>query len=261
MTQENVELKKTQMTRAVALEREATQLLIEQQTQKAFEAYKRAGQAYEEALEFDKASVCYASAATCWNVLTGRQPLRNAAACSELAAAAAFKAKHYEYARSLYRDAAIFYEDEGDYDKYTECYLNNKLADRYHYWFIVAHPDHSFREKVESLYRLLLNIAGDMIWGYGEKPLRTFFAAAALVFTAAIVYEMSGLVAFGSTIKGINFFEALYFSVVTFTTVGYGDYLPTGWIRIVSSLESLSGIILAPMFLIALTRRYLRINR
>ena len=38
--------------------------------------------------------------------------------------------------------------------------------------------------------------------------------------------------------------EYVYFSVITYTTVGYGDITPTGEVRIIAGLESLTGLIM-----------------
>ncbi len=43
-------------------------------------------------------------------------------------------------------------------------------------------------------------------------------------------------------IKDLKFREALYFSSVTFTTVGYGDIVPLGIYRLFASLEAILGI-------------------
>lgn len=51
---------------------------------------------------------------------------------------------------------------------------------------------------------------------------------------------------------------ALYFSVITFATVGYGDWYPLGPARLVAALEGLAGVLLTASFLVALSRRYIR---
>ena len=41
-----------------------------------------------------------------------------------------------------------------------------------------------------------------------------------------------------------NLFDAVYLSAVTFSTVGFGDLAPVGAIRLVSGMESLTGLLL-----------------
>lgn len=50
--------------------------------------------------------------------------------------------------------------------------------------------------------------------------------------------------------------EALYFSSVTFLTIGYGDILPIGSLQIVAMLEGFSGLILGLVLAIVASRRY-----
>ncbi len=247
---------------AVKLEREAHQFTQDKQIDRAFETYKRAAHIFEKAGEHYKSAVCYAAAATCWNVRVGRQPLHNAAECSELAAISALRAKNYSYARLHFREAAMFYEQEGNYEKFARCYLQNKAADRLHNSELMAHPETGLRERGLAALRWLINMAGAILWGHGELPHRTFLCALALIAVMSVIYWSSGLITLtGSSVAPAGFLESLYFSVITFSTVGYGDYLPLGWVRFFASIEALSGIILAPLFLISLQRRYLRIHR
>ncbi|WP_405323893.1 potassium channel family protein [Fibrobacter sp.] len=52
--------------------------------------------------------------------------------------------------------------------------------------------------------------------------------------------------------------EALYYSLVSFTTIGYGDFISSDpLVRVVSTIEGLLGILLGGAFLVALTRTYL----
>lgn len=46
-----------------------------------------------------------------------------------------------------------------------------------------------------------------------------------------------------------DFWEALYFSIVTFTTVGYGDMTPIGWGRTVVAIEVLTGLVLTAVLI------------
>jgi ion channel len=41
--------------------------------------------------------------------------------------------------------------------------------------------------------------------------------------------------------KGASLWDAIYFSVVTISSLGYGDWFPIGWARALACLEVLSG--------------------
>ena len=51
---------------------------------------------------------------------------------------------------------------------------------------------------------------------------------------------------------------ALYYSAITFTTVGYGDWHPIGWARLFAATEALSGITIMSAFTVILVRKIIR---
>jgi len=57
--------------------------------------------------------------------------------------------------------------------------------------------------------------------------------------------------------RGLCIFEALYFSGITFTTIGYGDISPVGYARLLAVSEGILGVILSSSFLVSLIRRYI----
>jgi hypothetical protein len=62
----------------------------------------------------------------------------------------------------------------------------------------------------------------------------------AIIFAFANAYEIFGYVVnLDQTVTGL--WQHVYFSVVTFTTVGYGDYLPYGASKIIASIQALLG--------------------
>ncbi|MDD5218098.1 MAG: potassium channel family protein [Candidatus Omnitrophica bacterium] len=63
-----------------------------------------------------------------------------------------------------------------------------------------------------------------------------------MIFACAVIYRFSGDVIAPAGQSAVSFFDTLYMSVISFTTVGYGDFLPSGWIRGIAMLEALSGI-------------------
>jgi len=257
---------------AAALEKQAHNLRGDGKIEEAFETYQRAALKYQTLKEHLKAAVCFASAATCWNIHTGWQPLHQAAKTTYAAAREAMKAKNYEYARSLYRDAAILFEKEGDAEYYSICYMESQHADRRRWLEIFLHPKKTtslnlsgleirWWSRLAALYRWFVNVLGDLLWGHGELPFRTLAWIGFILLGYALIYHLSGSILTGGVSRAITFSEALYMSVITFSTVGYGDYLPLGWVRGFTMLEALSGIFFMPLFLVGLTRRYLRMYR
>lgn len=63
-------------------------------------------------------------------------------------------------------------------------------------------------------------------------------------------YEQGGL--WGRLLFG------MYFSLTTFVTLGYGDYAPTGWLKLVTGLEALAGVTLLALFTVAWGRKMVR---
>ncbi|REG51025.1 ion channel [Paraburkholderia sp. BL6669N2] len=51
---------------------------------------------------------------------------------------------------------------------------------------------------------------------------------------------------------------ALYFSIVTFTTTGYGDYHPTKELRLVAAAEALAGYIFFGLFVAVIAASFLK---
>lgn len=83
------------------------------------------------------------------------------------------------------------------------------------------------------------------------NPLRYFFGYIGLIVVFGIVYWQFSI--FLDVTVG-NIVEGLYFSVVTMTTLGFGDISPKSDIgRIVVSLQALSGVTLLGFFLNALS--------
>lgn len=88
------------------------------------------------------------------------------------------------------------------------------------------------------------------------------FAAFMLTIVFAISYLEISLVSRGNGIiaidvdgkqKQVNFSDALYFSIVTESTLGYGDIRPVGASRILACLQVALGLVLAGLFITKIT--------
>ena len=63
---------------------------------------------------------------------------------------------------------------------------------------------------------------------------------------------------FGGITKASSPLDYLYFSIVTATTLGYGDLQPIGWCRLIASTEAIFGTFMWAVFLVVFTRKYMR---
>jgi hypothetical protein len=102
-----------------------------------------------------------------------------------------------------------------------------------------------------------------MIFGYGEKPGRSLLAGLAVIIVCAAIFFVGGAVGRGADVAAVEAYEpslgeAVYFSVVTFMTLGYGDFEPKpGW-RWLADTEVAAGAALMATFVVCLTRKYMR---
>jgi voltage-gated potassium channel Kch len=84
-----------------------------------------------------------------------------------------------------------------------------------------------------------------------EKPLpvilMTLFNLALLILAFAWIYSMIGIInnrPDGSGEAVYDFFTCVYFSMVTLTTLGYGDYVPQGAGQYLAAVEAMTGYII-----------------
>lgn len=65
----------------------------------------------------------------------------------------------------------------------------------------------------------------------------------------ANIYFKEGLYISG-VITNIDFWDALYFSITTWTTLGYGDFSPTPACRLITSIEAILGYYAMAIFIV-----------
>ncbi len=113
----------------------------------------------------------------------------------------------------------------------------------------------------------LLSKVVDLFCGYGESPLRVVIFSWIFVFMCASLYFLIGisdgqLIQFNSNVnlwENIkNFINCIYFSIVTFTTLGYGDISPLGATRLLASLEAFTGAFTIALFVVVFVKKMTR---
>ncbi len=98
----------------------------------------------------------------------------------------------------------------------------------------------------------------DGIFGYGERPRQVGAAALVIIFTWTLYYRIAGAVYDTATSRAADIWGCLYFSLVTFTTLGFGDLrpLPVSAYRLMAGFEAVAGAFLMAAFLVTLARRW-----
>lgn len=162
---------------------------------------------------------------------------------------------YYQQAEEIYRNLRLATESQGLFEIagsffQREMTMRRKQMPRY------------------SIKRALSKIV-DLFCGYGEQPLRVVTFTWAVIFAFAVMFFFSGLqysgqpIAFDLSQNLLNNFEAFiscgYFSIVTFTTLGYGDITPVSTLsRILASAEALFGSFTLALFVVVFVKKMTR---
>lgn len=111
-----------------------------------------------------------------------------------------------------------------------------------------------------------------VLCGYGERPSYTFYIIVAHNFFFALLYLYTGISTPAGTIdyalNGVNlvtdtlwvdYLKCLFFSITTFTTVGYGNFLPIGVAgMVVTSVQMMLGLFLCALWTGCVLRKIAR---
>jgi len=109
----------------------------------------------------------------------------------------------------------------------------------------------------KTLHKWLWSCFLNGIFGYGEQPGKVIISAISIILIFAFLFMGSGISNVGiEQITSNNFFDCIYFSTVTFTTLGYGDFRPLEGIgRILTGSEAFVGAFMMALFVYTFARR------
>ncbi|MBI3371528.1 MAG: pentapeptide repeat-containing protein [Betaproteobacteria bacterium] len=108
----------------------------------------------------------------------------------------------------------------------------------------------------------------DLLCGYGEDTVRVIAFSLVVILGSAVLYFLLGVrgpdgmllldPAAGLKENLLQFLTCVYYSVITFTTVGYGDIYPVGVSRVVAALEAFTGAFSISLFVVVFVRKMTR---
>lgn len=155
------------------------------------------------------------------------------------------------------------------YMDFGEQYLRNHISGKYGRCFYESKS--AFHRTLKGRRKFYSYVA-NMVCGYGEKPYRSLLLSLIIILIFALLYMITGIESSNGLI-GIetlldNFsiktfmwtmINCIHFSLVTFSTVGYGNLLPHNITGVVlSSIEILIGIIMVGILTSTLVRKMTR---
>lgn len=139
-----------------------------------------------------------------------------------------------------------------------EMYKNSSLhaqADHYHYKEMVI------KRKIIPLYnplRWLNYIFGDLLCKYGTSFTSVLLWSALVIVVCAFLLNINHSLLYNNAATDASFLDALYFSIVSFTTLGYGDFHAIGLMRFVAGVEAFAGVSLMSLFTVIVARKIIR---
>ena len=98
-----------------------------------------------------------------------------------------------------------------------------------------------------------------IVCGYGEKPYRIAISAILTILLFAFLqFFFNGVHNTYDPSYIMKWSDYIYYSTVTFTTVGYGDFIPraSSFFRLSAALEAFMGVFLTGLFIFTLARKY-----
>ncbi|MBC8228536.1 pentapeptide repeat-containing protein [bacterium] len=182
------------------------------------------------------------------------------------------KERDFHYARHIYRMLKNNARSLGDNEDVGWAYFREKQNERRAYlcWLRCYHQ--ALREQsgwqkwgkvvglgAKYIVKYVSSTFFNILYGYGERPWRIAGWGLVVLLFAAFLFTAFDLTVVESDALPVStwdrFCSNLYFSVVTFTTLGYGDYTKPGWGRLIAGLESSLGILCVVFFSIAMAKR------
>jgi len=175
-----------------------------------------------------------------------------------------FTRRRYGEDESFWRFVKQSAQEAGYYQLAGECFYNERSARLWQRFRAQGYDDLS---KLGKLLRFIAGVRllpeiifGKLLFGYGERPVRVLVAGALIIVACAFFYSQPGSLIYREGTVEPSFFQGLYFSTITFTTLGYGDFYPSahGLCRQIAMAEAATGGCLMALFVVCLAKRFSR---
>jgi hypothetical protein len=125
------------------------------------------------------------------------------------------------------------------------------------------HTSDYYRERYKGVERAVAFVhwlghwAQRLAWGYGLRLKNLSLNIAILILAISfVIYSCGSTYNVGGIARALSFSEAMYVTIITFCTVGFGDITPAAFGgRVIASVTAVFGVIAWGFFVAAIYRR------
>jgi len=151
------------------------------------------------------------------------------------------------------------FNKNGRYNDMSWAYLKEKESLRLEYKQNITYKEiFSFFSRAKNLFKFIWEYFLFFLFGYGEKPWHILGWSFLTIIIFGFLYKIPGTI--GTNLVNIDtpitHWQSFYFSTITFTTVGFGDFYPMENIpRILVMIEAATGLFFYSLFVLTFGRR------
>ena len=164
-----------------------------------------------------------------------------------------FKTTEYSFEKT-YQTFKQLYANQGDDKKAVEYFLLEKAIERERIKKEVTNPHISTYFKINKILLFWLHVkhrtinllkligtwTNNLFWGYGRQPLRILHNSILVILLFTLIFYLNRAEIITDS-KDISLLDTLYYSTVTFMTLGTNEFNPAGHLKVYVIIEALLG--------------------
>lgn len=146
----------------------------------------------------------------------------------------------YKTVADNYKRFRMLYQANGLRRESSDAYYNERLYEMKHNLWKrnFGNKLSSTIYNIQKIIKNLPDLFSYLIWGFGERPTRILISSVAVITIYTLIYFFSNII----DLK-YDLLDSIYLSIVTFTTLGFGDITPKDYnaYKIIVGSEALLG--------------------